>query len=185
MLRKGKGFLSKPNKEINSAIAPIADLEGRAAEAAYPAQASPNHFIFSNLTQHQDWSRFAKKSDLTPIKREFLRYLLDRVPEDDLRKAAVEFGPTWSRESMLQRFGKVSPNNFVKWIQLYCTHSGLPVETRVGDRRISFTIQNDLGAKWSVFIEALMESTLRKLFGIVPEVQLKPNLIAFSFPKQT
>src|SRR4029078_3762764 len=102
------------------------------------------------LRNHNEWHSFSSKAGFISIRRGFVKALISKLSEEEVRMLAMEIATTSNRDFLLILKNKVSIDSAIDFVDSWLRTSGFVYRRQSNARgTYSFVLQHDLGRKWS------------------------------------
>jgi hypothetical protein len=146
---------------------------------------SPNALVSKILTTFAEWDRFASRFHFISLTSDLVKGILDQVDNEKLEHVAEARGSHTPKEAMLFWFKEVSVENLLRFLSDWCKYGGYgEFEFQVAQAHYMFTIQHELGPKWSLFLKTYIEAALSKIFHLRAEFETTESAVMAKFDVQ-
>ena len=114
------------------------------------------------LSKYLSWGRHSEKVGLIPTSKEFVKDVLEYLPDDVVRKLASKSGRNMMVELTLSAEGNLTAEGFVSVFSNWLTACGISYRL---DRKDGYNcvVSHGLGKKWSVYLQGLVASMCEEL----------------------
>jgi len=114
------------------------------------------------LSKYLVWGRHAEKVGLLPISKEFMKDVLEYLPDDVVRKLASKAGRNEMVELTLSAEGNLTAEGFFTVFNNWLDACGITYRLDRKDLH-RYTITHGLGKKWSVYLQSLFAAMCEEL----------------------
>jgi len=156
----------------------IAELK---KEASYE-KVNFNSLVTKILSTHVLWGRYERKVGLLPMTKPFVNAAIHRLDDKEI----VILAKVIEREtfSNILRFMKreYSVDDFIEIVRAWINVAWMQHNVEQSQNSYIFTIQHDLGEKWSLYVETLITELFYDIIGKPLKVQSKRGNITLIFP---
>jgi hypothetical protein len=179
---KGKARYKTKLRTVRLPVAIDATLEEEAAKRGM----TMNSFVVSILEKYEEWDRLAEKFRFIGFPMEMVREQFTLVKDPDtIRQVGKTFGAKVPRELMLFWFKEVSLDSFLKYLALQAKFQKYAeYEVLHRNDQILIIAKHQLGANWSVWLEAYIAEAIRSTLGVVPRTESTDNTVRLEFEKR-
>ena len=156
----------------------LLELDAAAAEDGV----SFNSLLVNLLTDYTIWQRKSRKFGFATISKQFLRYLLDSSDPDKLDKLVREKYPSVLKSMAMYWYNDSSPPSMIKVLALISVRNWyVELNQTVDGKAHTMTFHHDLGPVFSLFLKAMLDSTIRNEFHSRPVIQEGESSITVQF----
>lgn len=144
---------------------------------------SVNSLISSMLTKYAEWDRYVESLRFVAIPPDGLRLIIGSLDDEKVKEIGIQIGSRHLQEYMMLWFKKISIDSFIDGLTLFCRYSGMAkydMDT-IGGREYIVTMYHDLGRKWSIYMQHILEEGLKKTLDIIPKVDITESSIVLRF----
>ena len=127
-----------------------------------------SNLISKVLTRHTEWDVFAEEIGFVMSTKQFLREVLNSVPDSKVIELAKTVCKNSFREAVIFIHGEQNQQNTTKTISKWLNASGISYRVIETNANTKFIIQHNLGKKWSLYAYILFS----ELYG---EIQKRVN----------
>ncbi len=159
----------------------IAELK---KEANYE-KVNVNSLVTKILSTHVLWGRYERKVGLLPMTKPFVNAAIHRLEDKEIIiLAKVIEKETFSN---ILRFMKreYTVDNFIEIVRAWLNVAWMQHNVQQNQDSCIFTIQHDLGEKWSLYVETLIIELFHDIIGKPLKVQSKRGNITMIFPNES
>jgi len=84
---------------------------------------------------------------------------------------------------MMLWFKKISIDSFFDGLTVFCRYSGMAKYDmdKIDGREYVVTMYHDLGKKWSIFMQHILDEGLKKTLNIIPKIDITESSIVLRF----
>jgi hypothetical protein len=124
-----------------------------------------NSLIINLLTDYTVWQRKSRKFGFATISKQFLRMLLDSSDPVKLEKLVREKYPSVLKSMAMFWYNDSSPISMVKVLALITVRNWyVELNQTVEGKAYTMTFHHDLGPVFSLFLKAMIDSSVRSEF---------------------
>ena len=144
---------------------------------------SINSLISSIITRYAEWDRYVESLRFVSIPPDGLRLLIGSLDDEKVKEIGKQIGSRHLQEFMMLWFKKVSLNSFFDGLTLFSRYSGMTKYDMdaIDGREYVVAMHHDLGRKWSVFMQSILEEGMRRTLNIVPKVDITESSVVLKF----
>lgn len=121
------------------------------------------------LEKYVQWDRFANKIGIIPVPKKILDVLGIEMNAGDVNVIISVIKPV-IKDTVLFIKGKYDLKRCIETLEDYMRASGMKSDHRVEGALHHFVIQHELGSKWSMFTEQLLQEIFHEF---VPDIEMK------------
>jgi len=161
----------KPKKESTRSITYrlpeklVTELETESTQKGI----SQNVLVRQILEKYIQWDRFSSKIGIIPVPKCILESLGAELDEKDIDEMITLMFPL-IKDTVLFIKGGYDLQRCIETLEDYMRASGMNSDHRVNGDMHTFLIQHELGIKWSIFTEQLLNHVFR---NFLPEKELR------------
>ena len=161
----------KPKKESTRSITYrlpeklVTELETESTQKGI----SQNVLVRQILEKYIQWDRFSSKIGIIPVPKGILESLGAELDEKDIDEMITLMFPL-IKDTVLFIKGGYDLQRCIETLEDYMRASGMNSDHRVNGDIHTFLIQHELGIKWSIFTEQLLNHVFR---NFLPEKELR------------
>jgi hypothetical protein len=156
----------------------IAELK---KEASYE-KVNFNSLVTKILSNHVLWGRYERKVGLLPMTKPFVNAAIHRLEDKEIiTLAKVIEKETFSN---ILRFMKreYTVNDFVEIVRAWLNVAWMQHNVEQNQNSYIFTIQHELGEKWSLYVETLIKELFYDIINKKLEIKSTRGNITLIFP---
>jgi hypothetical protein len=141
-----------------------------------------NLLISSILTKYAEWDRYVDSFGFVSIPRNGFKLIIQSLDDETIKQIAGDIGSRQPREFMMFRFKKMSLDNFISQVSLFCKYAGFGrYEIESNERDHTLVVHHDMGRKWSLYLAHLASQGMKSTIGILPKFHLTEYSVEFEF----
>jgi hypothetical protein len=138
---------------------------------------SLNTLVSQIFNQHIGWHSNAVKAGFLTVRKDLIAELLRLAPEEKLAEIAEYVAKKGTRDFVLMLRNEYNITSALDVIETWIRIAGYPYRHDVNYAKHSYTIQHDMGRKWSIYLKEQYESLfedfeLRRVHFTVTETTL-------------
>jgi hypothetical protein len=163
------------SEELDSSLQSLAKVE----------RVSVNLIINRSLQQLVDWDEHARQFGFASIPLPLLSKLTARITPAEIRDIGAWFAKDQAKAFILFSSKDVTYEGALDWLRLYSRYSGIFKADYTIDRtngRCILILNHSLGSKWSLFLEAMLQSIFGDLLKISAETSTTGDFCLATFP---
>ena len=126
---------------------------------------SVNTLVSHIFKQHIDWHSNAAKAGFLTVRRGLIMELLKLVSEEQLGEIAEYIAKKETKDFVLMLRNEYNITSALDVIETWVRIAGYPYRHEVSYSKHSYTIQHDMGRKWSLYLKEQYESLFED-FGL-------------------
>jgi hypothetical protein len=178
----GGKFPPKPSRKTETVSYRIRpDLKSALEEEAMRLGINPNALVLQIFNRHVSWGRYIGQLNFIPVSKDFLRFVFEVLPKEDIGKIARALGEAQAHEELLFLFQHISPGTILMFMDLWASHFDAWDHKYEGGKH-HFTIRHDVNLNFSFFTKEYVSSLLQSTLGMKPDFEaMTPNSVTFSF----
>jgi hypothetical protein len=128
---------------------------------------SLNAAINQILKHYVEWDAFESQFGMIPFPRTVICKIFKEMSEEQIIELATNTGKNAAIDAAILMKGRIDVTDFISWIETRMKDSGSQVIHRLNDNNEhTIIIRHDLGSHWSLYLKALLASTLTDIFRI-------------------
>ena len=154
----GKISNRKPTKSKNESITfrIYSESVTRLRKDANDEDISVNTLVNQILRNHIEWHCVASKAGFISVRRGFVKAMIDKLSEEEVKMLAREIATTSNRDFLMILRNKVSLESAIDFVESWLRTSGFVYRRESNTSgKYSFVIQHDMGRKWSLYLGEL------------------------------
>jgi hypothetical protein len=178
----GGNFPPNPSRKTETVSYRIrAELKSSLEEEAARLGINPNALVSQIFSRHVSWGRYVGRLNFVPVSKDFLRFVFETLPRDDIGRIARSLGESQAHEELLFLFQHITPGTILMFIDLWASHFDAWDHKYQGGKHL-FTIKHDVNLNFSFFTKEYVSSLLQSTLGTKVEFEaMSPNSVTFSF----
>jgi hypothetical protein len=178
----GGNFPPNPSRKTETVSYRIrAELKSSLEEEAARLGINPNALVSQIFSRHVSWGRYVGRLNFVPVSKDFLRFVFETLPRDDIGRIAKSLGESQAHEELLFLFQHITPGTILMFIDLWASHFDAWDHKYQGGKHL-FTIKHDVNLNFSFFTKEYVSSLLQSTLGTKVEFEaMSPNSVTFSF----
>jgi hypothetical protein len=126
---------------------------------------SLNTLVSQIFRQHIGWHSNAAKAGFLTVRKDLIGELLKLASEEQLAKIAEYVAKKGTRDFVLMLRNEYNITSALDVIETWIRIAGYPYRHDVNYTKHSYTIQHDMGRKWSIYLKEQYESLFED-FGL-------------------
>ena len=142
-----------------------------------------SNLISKILTKHTEWDTFANEIGFVLSTRQFLRGILDTVPESKVSELAKTVCKNSFREAIIFMNGDLTNEFAIKTISRWLSASAIPYRIIQTNLNTKFIIQHNLGRNWSVYFLTLITEIFGEMGKGLSEKTIENDNLSFVVEK--
>jgi hypothetical protein len=165
------------SEELDSSLQSLAKVE----------KVSVNFIINRSLQQLVDWDEHTRRFGYASIPLPLLSRLIARLTTAEIRDVGAWFAKDQVKAFILFSSKEITYEGALNWLRLYSRYSGIFKADYTIDEtngRCVLILNHSLGNKWSLFLEAILQSVFGDLLKVSIETSTTDDfcLATFSVP---
>jgi hypothetical protein len=175
-------FPPNPSKKTETVSYRIqADLKSALEEEASRVGLNPNALVSQIFSRYMSWGRYKARLNFIPVSKDFLRFVFESLPKEDIGKIARSLGESQAHEELLFIFQRISPGTILMFMELWASHFDAWDHKYEGGKHL-FTVKHDVNRNYSFFTKEYVSSLLQSTLGTKVDFEaVTPNSVTFSF----
>jgi hypothetical protein len=159
----------------------MADLVRRESDEM---QVSVSTFLRQVIDRYTRWASTAGKAGFVPVPRRMVTLMLDAMTDDQVVGVARAVAGESLKEIQLLMRGKNTLESFLDSLEAWAKESDMPYRKKIvgSGRTYEFTLQHDMGRKWSLYLHALCEAMFYAVDRKKGEFHVADNILFFRVP---
>lgn len=144
---------------------------------------SINSLISSIITKYAEWDRYAESLRFVSIPPDGLRLIVGSLEDEKVKEIGQQIGSRHPQEFLMLWFKRISIDSFFDGLTLFCRYSGMAkYEMDITDgREYVVSMNHDLGRKWSIFMQNILEEGMKRTLNVVPKFDITDSSVVFRF----
>jgi len=154
------------------------ELEQVAAEDGI----SFNAISVSVLQEYVGWTRRAKKFGFGIVSKNLLKILLESSDGATIDRLVRERYAGVLKDMAMFWYSDASLPSIMKVLELLSLHNWhIDLSKRIEGRRVSLSFRHDLGPKFTIFLRAMLETTVKGEFHLMPTFESGDSSLTVHF----
>jgi hypothetical protein len=172
----------RSRKTVFRSIRLTENLDEILAKDAKANNLSFNALVSMILSKYAEWDRFAGRYGFVSITRDGFRSIQESVEQERRVKLAQELGARNPKEMVSFWFKKVSFDNLLTWLSMYCRYGRLAeFELEMNGPEYAITLRHELGREYSEFLGHYVDQAIRSMEETTPHLDISENSVAVRF----
>ena len=178
----GGKFPPKPSRKTETVSYRIRpDLKSALEEEAMRIGINPNALVTQIFSRHVSWGRYIGRLNFIPVSKDFLRFVFESLPKEDIGKIARSLGESQAHEELLFLFQHITPGTILLFVDLWASHFDA-WDYKYESGKHVFTIKHDVNEGFSQFTKEYILSLLQSAIGTRATFEaISPNSVTFTF----
>jgi hypothetical protein len=174
---------SNSNRSTTRTIRISQQLDRLLEKDAASKRVSVNSLISYMITKYAEWDRYVESLSFVSIPPDGLRLIIGSLDDEKVKEIGQQIGSRHLQEFMMLWFKKVSLDSFFDGLTVFCRYSGMAKYDmdKIDGREYVIMMHHDLGRKWSIFMQHIIEEGMKKTLDIVPKVDITESSVVFRF----
>jgi hypothetical protein len=174
------GGISRKRKTETIAFRLESSLIAKLRREAEHKEISLNTLVSHIFKQHVDWHSNAAKAGFLTVRRGLIIELLKNSTEEQLHQIAEYIAKKETRDFVLMLRNEYNITSALDVVETWIRIAGYPYRHDVQYSRHSYTIQHDMGKKWSLYLSEQYEFLFED-FGLKRvQFHMTDSTLAFS-----
>src|SRR6266571_2992368 len=158
-----------------------ADLKSALEEEARRLGINPNALVSQIFSRHVSWGRYVGQLKFIPVSKDFLRFMFESMPRDQIEKIGRSLGESVAHEELLFLFSRITPGTILMFMDLWASHFDAWDHRYEGGKHF-FTVKHDVNLNFSYFTREYVSAVLLSTLGAnVQFEKMSPNSVTFVF----
>lgn len=144
---------------------------------------SVNSLISSMIIKYSEWDRYVESLRFVSIPPDGLRLIIGALDDEKVKEIGHQIGSRHLQEYMMLWFKRISIDSFFDGLTIFLRYSGMAkyeMDTTDG-REYVIMLHHDLGRKWSIFIQHILEEGMKRTLNIIPKIDITESSIMLQF----
>ena len=178
----GGNFPPNPSRKTETVSYRIrAELKSSLEEEAARLGINPNALVSQIFSRHVSWGRYVGRLNFVPVSKDFLRFVFETLPKDDIGRIARSLGESQAHEELLFLFQQITHGTILMFIDLWASHFDAWDHKYQAGKHL-FTIKHDVNLNFSFFTKEYVSALLQSTLGTKVDFEaMSPNSVTFSF----
>lgn len=155
------------------------EILGMLRNEAKEKQISLNTLLNQLAIQHLDWHAHAAKAGFITVRKGKIMKMLEKISEKDIIEIAEYIAKKESKDFVLMLRNEYNIHSSLDVIESWIKIAGYSYRHEVKGEEHSYTIQHDMGRKWSLYLKEQYRFIFED-FGL-PRVDFDPSENTLSF----
>ena len=139
-----------------------------------------NQIIGNYVTIEKPLKQFGIIVSSTDLFLELIKYIKD----EELKKIGKKIGSTEPKEFIQFKWNIITRGTVLEFLSLYCNHCGYGnLEIKTNNETIKMTINHGLGEKFSIYLQAFLESVFESTLKKTCTFNVRKNMMMFEIPE--
>jgi hypothetical protein len=141
-----------------------------------------NALVNTVVTQHLEWEVKARRFGYTPMYKQLLRVLIERLDDESLAQIGTALPDMWKEmtEFWFQNSSVEKVLEFLTFRSRYVPQ--MQTEIKLEDSTCTIVYHHDLGSKYSILIRSGLDELVRRSFRTPPTVDVGETVVKAQFP---
>jgi hypothetical protein len=179
---KGHTKKSHPTETITFRL-PTALLEELRKDAELE-KINLNAFVGRIFSNHIQWERYERKMGLLPMTKPFLKEVINHLSNEQIVNLAQKIEKENFKNILTFMNESDDLDDFVEILRTWLTVSWMQLNIVLRNGSYHFNIQHDLGYKWSLYVQTLVEELSNDILQRRAEIKVTDNVISIVFPRE-
>jgi hypothetical protein len=166
--------MSKENKKtVLRTIRLSKGLDELLQKDAKVKRISVGALISTILTKYSEWDRYTEKFDMITLRQETISAILEATEDEILIKKAREIGVKIPKEFLMFWFKKTDLKSYLQYLEFLCNYGRFArYELEVTANGHIITLLHNMGEKWSLFLQYVIEEGIKTTIGRLPRIEV-------------
>ena len=154
----GKVSSQKPTRSKNESVTfrIYNEFITKLRKEANDEDISMNTLVNQIFRNHIAWHSVASKAGFISVRRRFVKVMIDKLSEEEVKTLALEIATTSNRDLLMILRNKVSLESAIDFMESWLRACGFAYRREANTSgKYSFIIQHDMGRKWSLYVGEL------------------------------
>jgi hypothetical protein len=157
----GNSKTHEPNESVTFRLKP-GIIKGLRRESEHKG-VTLNTLVTQVLSHHLDWDANAAKAGFIPVPRYLMKFLLSSISDEKVAEAGASVARNQTEDALLIMRGGVSADSLMTQLKLWLREAGMPSTMTNSGSTLTWVIQHDMGARWSMFLAKSFEEAYYRL----------------------
>ena len=179
----GKVDDQKPTRSKNESITfrIYSEFVTRLRKEANDEDISVNTLVNQIIRNHIGWHSVASKAGFISVRRGFVKAMIDKLSEEEVKMLAREIATTSNRDFLMILRNKVSLECAIDFVESWLRTSGFVYRRESNTSgKYSFVIQHDMGRKWSLYLGELYKHLFEECKASRYYYDARESMLAFT-----
>ncbi len=141
-----------------------------------------NSLVSKILSNHILWERYERKMGLLPMTKPFVQHSINQMEDSEIIHLAEEVEKDTFADILNFMKGEYTVEDFIEILRSWLYVAWMQHDMIKGNKKWTFKIQHDLGAKWSLYVKTLVTELFHDILQKRLEVKTTKNSITLVFP---
>ena len=141
-----------------------------------------NAFVSKILTGHMQWGRYERKVGLLPMTKPFVKDAINRMTEEEIVNLAREIEKDDFTNILVFTKGDQGVDEFIEILHSWLNVAYMQHYIEKENDSIHFTIQHDLGSKWSLYVKTMISELAHDVLGKKIRIRTTDSTVSLMFP---
>ena len=135
--------------------------------------------------QYVGWNSKAAVAGMVSLPKYLLTLIIENNTEEAVIEIAKKFANVGAKEIILMLRQQYNITSFVDVLEFWMKESAFPYIHEITSGKHKFTLQHDMGRKWSIYFGEAIQSISLTLNGRKTDFELTDNLLTFTIDTST
>lgn len=141
-----------------------------------------NAFVSKVLSGHMQWGRYERKVGLLPMTKPFVKDAINRMTEEQIVNLAQKIEKDNFTNILVFTKGNQGVDEFIEILRSWLNVAYMQHYIEKGKSSYLFTIQHDLGSKWSLYVKTMVSELARDVLAKKIQIKTTESTISLTFP---
>jgi hypothetical protein len=141
-----------------------------------------NAFVSRILSGHMKWGRYERKVGLLPMTKPFVKESINRMTEEEIVNLARKIAKDDFTNILVFTKGDQSIDEFIEILHSWLNVAYMQHYIEKGNDSYRFTIQHDLGNKWSLYVKTMISELAHDVLGKKIQIKSTDSTVSTMFP---
>src|SRR5579885_486963 len=180
-MRNGENKQPKKKTETVTFRLPSSLLEELKNEAELE-KINLNAFVSKILSGHMKWGRYERKVGLLPMTKPFVKDAINRMTEEEIVNLANKIEKDDFTNILVFTKGDQGIDEFIEILHSWLNVAYMQHYIEKGNDSFHFTIQHDLGKKWSLYVKTMISELAHDVLGKKIQIKTTDSIVSLVFP---
>lgn len=147
-------------------------------------QVSVSTFLRQVIDRYTSWASTAGKAGFVPVPKRMVVLMLDAMTDEQVAAVGRAVAGESLKEIQLLMKGRNTLGSFLESLESWAKESDMAYRKKVSGRTYEFTLQHDMGKKWSLYLHALCDAMFYAVDRKKAEFHVADNTLFFRVPLQ-
>ena len=174
--------MTKKGKTILRTIRIPYEIDQILQKDAKTKRVSINSLIHNLLLKYAEWDRYSERFGRVMLRPQTLQLIIDSLEDIEIKDIGSKIGKKIPKEFLLFWFKEINLNSFLEYLSLLCRYGGFAhYEIESKEREFTITLIHDIGEKWSLFLEKVIEQGMISTLSIYPKIHISEISVVANF----